>query len=77
MKPSLEARRAICTPRNARDALLELAAKTNRCHGTSTEFGISMNTFRYNNREGMGDGDRSVLALSQITSKQLTYEPDS
>jgi transposase-like protein len=31
-------------------------------------------TFRYNNRNDMGDGDRFVLALSQITGKRLTYE---
>ena len=31
-------------------------------------------TFRYNNRKDMGDGDRFVLALSQVTGKRLTYE---
>src|ERR1017187_9621221 len=31
-------------------------------------------SFRYNNREDMGDGDRFILALSQITGKRLTYE---
>lgn len=31
-------------------------------------------TFRYNNREDMHDGDRFILALSQITGKRLTYE---
>ncbi len=30
-------------------------------------------TYRYNNRNDMGDGDRFFLALSQITGKRLTY----
>ncbi len=30
-------------------------------------------SFRYNNRKGMGDADRFTLALSQITGKRLTY----
>jgi transposase-like protein len=31
-------------------------------------------TFRYNNREDMHDGDRFILALSQIPGKRLTYD---
>jgi hypothetical protein len=31
-------------------------------------------TFRYNNRKDLNDGDRFRLALSQITGKRLTYE---
>ena len=31
-------------------------------------------TFRYNYREQMDDGDRFTLALSRITGKRLTYE---
>jgi hypothetical protein len=31
-------------------------------------------TFRYNNRKDKNDGDRFMLALSQITGKRLTYE---
>ena len=31
-------------------------------------------TFRYNNRKEMNDGDRFILALSQITDKRLTYQ---
>ncbi|MFY9727989.1 MAG: IS1595 family transposase [Bryobacteraceae bacterium] len=30
-------------------------------------------SFRYNNREDMGDGDRFLLALSGIAGKRLTY----
>lgn len=30
--------------------------------------------YRYNNRNDMNDGDRFILALSQITGKRLTYE---
>ena len=31
-------------------------------------------TLRCNNRNDMGDGDRFILALSQITGKRLIYE---
>jgi hypothetical protein len=31
-------------------------------------------SFRYNNREKMDDGDRFRLALSRITGKRLTYQ---
>jgi transposase-like protein len=31
-------------------------------------------SFRYNNRNDIGDGGRFLLALSQITGKRLTYE---
>jgi transposase-like protein len=30
-------------------------------------------SFRYNNRKGMNDGDRFLLALSQISGKRVTY----
>ncbi len=31
-------------------------------------------TFRYNNRKDLNDGDRFRLALAQITGKRLTYK---
>jgi transposase-like protein len=31
-------------------------------------------SFRFNNREEMGDADRFILGLSQITGKRLTYD---
>jgi hypothetical protein len=31
-------------------------------------------TFRYNNRKDMNDGDRFISSLSQITGKRLTYQ---
>ena len=34
---------------------------------------IDEQAFRYNNREGMKDGDRFRLAVSQIVGKRLTY----
>src|SRR5439155_19491284 len=34
---------------------------------------IDEQAFRYNNREGMKDGDRFGLAVSQIVGKRLTY----
>lgn len=31
-------------------------------------------SFRFNNRKDMNDGERFELALSQITGKRLTYD---
>jgi hypothetical protein len=31
-------------------------------------------TFRYNHREGMSDGDRFDVAVRQIVGKRLTYD---
>jgi hypothetical protein len=31
-------------------------------------------SFRYNNREDIGDRGRFMLALSRVTGKRLTYE---
>lgn len=31
-------------------------------------------TFRYNHREGMSDGDRFDIAVRQIVGKRLTYD---
>lgn len=31
-------------------------------------------TFLYNNRKGMGDGDRFALALTRVTGRRLTWK---